>query len=286
MSAEHNTEINYLPVLGVLFSGSGTTAQEVFKALGPGGRLEGKLLPAVAVASRPDAKGIELLRALNVPVEIADYKELAPRRKWGARVAEIYRDNHVDISAQLGLIPRVPKRVLDAVDLSINQHPARLDRQFIGCKNGEADRKDFGGKGMRGSAAVAATLIYMILTHQNEYLTGTVHHANGELDGGLVIKEVNISIDPYDRLADLGEAWRSADELQVIERQADKFQALTKRYQKELLTFEHANVVQVLSDLAAGERGEVRRNRPLVPRQYWPELDMARTLAVRLFPDG
>jgi folate-dependent phosphoribosylglycinamide formyltransferase PurN len=268
--------------LGILFSGGATTAQAVVRAcFQEGGELYDMVQPAVAIASKPTAGGIEKLRALGIPVEVVDYKELAPRKKWGSTVAKVYKDYRVAISAQLGLIPRVSQTVLDAVEISMNQHPARLDRQFGG--SGE-DRRDFGGRWMMGSTAVAAGLIYTCLTGENPWLTSTMHKSTGEVDGGVVFREVHLSIDPLRRLGiDWGYEIMS---IASIQDRAEDIQALTKACQAELLPFEHLNAIQTLRDLARGVIAEVGRTSPLISRECIEEFKWAKKLALELFPNG
>ena len=176
--------------IAILFSGGGTTLQNLIDATRDG-RLPGVEV-ALAVGSRETAGGIARCERAGVPCVVV------PKRDFPDPVAhtrEVFR--HLD-PEKIGLVclagwmsrlvltePWLSKRVM-------NVHPSLLPA--------------FGGPGMYGRRVHEAVLV------RGCKVTGcTVHYVNNEVDGGEIIAQRCINIDPHLRVDEVAASVQAAE---------------------------------------------------------------------------
>lgn len=164
--------------IAVFASGNGTNAENIinyFRTSGADAEV------AVVVTNRADAGVIVRARNLGVPVEVMTRAEINDRQRM-LGVVDAYGIDAVVLAGFLLMVPgflleRFPDRVL-------NIHPSLLPK--------------YGGRGMYGhhvhEAVVAA----------GETMTGiTVHMVSEECDGGRIVFQASVAVDPSDTPADV-----------------------------------------------------------------------------------
>lgn len=275
--------------IGVLISGSGSTAERVVRETRNGGVLDGAVRVAFAVSSkgRLQASGVEKMEDFRVPVRVLrkghEYKTptqlafgildfaLEQERKQGIRI---------DGLTQLGWIPMTPPQTVNYFSSEgrfiLNQHCGPLDSEHVDLTG---RRLDFGGRGMIGKAVTAATLAYAWHTGENQFTESTVHRvlANVEdYDGGEILSSVKMAHPVY--------SLRKS--LDYLEKDPDCLINAAQVVQGELTDIEHDNIVATLELISRGEQLIFRRKGTLIPKENADILYRSRALATRIFSHG
>ena len=164
--------------IAVLVSGGGTNLQALIDARDRGELPHGEL--ALVVSNNADAFAIERARKAGIPVALCLREKGAPRADFEARLLDILSENRIDMIVLAGFmailssdfVARYPERI-------INIHPSLIP--------------SFCGEGFYGLRVHRAALDYGVK------VTGaTVHYVNEIPDGGRIIAQKAVDIQPDD----------------------------------------------------------------------------------------
>ena len=164
--------------IAVLVSGGGTNLQALIDARDRGELPHGEL--ALVVSNNADAFAIERARKAGIPVALCLREKGAPRADFEARLLDILSENRIDMIVLAGFmailssdfVARYPERI-------INIHPSLIPSV---C-----------GEGFYGLRVHQAALDYGVK------VTGaTVHYVNEIPDGGRIIAQKAVDIQPDD----------------------------------------------------------------------------------------
>ena len=164
--------------IAVLVSGGGTNLQALIDARDRGELPHGEL--ALVVSNNADAFAIERARKAGIPVALCLREKGAPRADFEARLLDILSENRIDMIVLAGFmailssdfVARYPERI-------INIHPSLIP--------------SFCGEGFYGLRVHQAALDYGVK------VTGaTVHYVNEIPDGGCIIAQKAVDIQPDD----------------------------------------------------------------------------------------
>lgn len=171
--------------LAILFSGGGTTAEAMVKAVQAGKIPNLEII--CAIASTPEARGIEKLKQLNIPIFIInpnDYKTKEGKRDseaFGTTILETLVKHRVTVVTQNGWIPLTPENVVKHFTGNIyNQHPGPLP--------------EFGGKGMMGKVVHDAFLRFRKKVKRPINTQVIAHRVAIGLDEGVVVKRTIVKV--------------------------------------------------------------------------------------------
>lgn len=233
------------------------------------GRIPG-ILPVVAISSRQDAGGIAKAHAHNILPVVVERKGKT-REEFGDKLLAVLEENKVDLVSQNGWLPFTPDQVVDAYKGKIiNQHPG---------PNDPGRKMDFGGKGMHGRAPHCARIAYLWMSGERPYTESDIHFTTSEVDGGDLISVVEMPLPGFDFVITPEDILRDQYQQELIRR--------TGESQAALLPLEHKNVIDTLRRFGSGEGANgYRREKPLVPEQNYSILELSKTIAVKLYPDG
>lgn len=166
--------------LAVFASGSGSNAENIINYLRDP-RSEGDATVALIVTNRPDAGVIDRARRLEVPVRVMTRGEINDE----AVMTGVLDSYGIDGIVLGGFLLMVPDFLVERYrDRILNIHPSLLPK--------------FGGKGMYGhhvhEAVVAA----------GEKESGiTIHMVSEECDGGRIVFQASVAVEPGDTPADV-----------------------------------------------------------------------------------
>ena len=217
------------------------------------GRLK-NILPALVIASRPEAGGIE--KALNLGISKEDIvvirpKDFLTREEFGRKIIDECKKRGVEFIGQYGWLPLTPANVVKKYEgMIINQHPVPLD----------PGRPDFGGKGMHGRAAVCARLLFVKKTNRDWWNETIAHRVEEEYDKGAVVKALRVPILTDDTVESL--------------------------YNERIFPSEYKTQIQTLQDFADGTVKEIVRTEPLVKPEEYGILEQCKKEAIELYPHG
>jgi phosphoribosylglycinamide formyltransferase 1 len=253
--------MNKIIRLGILISGSGSTMEAVARAASPGGPLDGKVIPAVVIASKPGIGGIEKAKNLNIPICIIERKQFAKdasgAAKYGQLLLHTLMDNHVDWVSLNGWMPLVPELIIRKFSHKIvNQHPGPLDPDHLG---NDGKPLHFGGRGMHGKAVAAAVLKFNELSGRNIPGEATIHYVTVDFDMGRVLARTAVPVQKHDTP-----------------------ESLTAR----LLPVEHNLQIGFWKNVPAGKIPELSRKVPLIKPDEAPLLRQALEYAIKMYPNG
>lgn len=238
--------------IALLISGGGTTAARIISECKPGGRLEG-ITPALLIASRPDAGGIEKALAGGMAAEdviVIDPKKFPTPGTFGSAIVSECEKRGVDFVGQYGWMVKTPANVIERYEGRMtNQHPGPLD---IG-------REDFGGPGMYGMRVHAARLAFVRETGHDFWSEATAQRVAEEFDHGVVLK---------------------ARKVPVME--GDTPETLAAR----MLPVEHEVQIETLGDFLRREVSEVHREMPLILPEEVAILEQCKQKAIAAYPKG
>ncbi len=154
-----------LPKIVILFSGDGTTLESLIST------LHNKEVSIVAtVTNNPSAKGIEIAKKYNIPVETIDSKKYVKREEFDRDIVKVIQQYTPNLTVLAGFM-RILSPVFTRQLKAINLHPSLLPRN----KGTDAIKKSY----------------------TDEYDNGgvTVHWVSSKLDDGEIILQKSIKKD-------------------------------------------------------------------------------------------
>src|SRR5690606_20288961 len=173
---ENSTGKNSGRRLGVLISGRGSNLQSILDAIGDG-RLAADVV--VVISNRADAQGLERARRAGIETLVMDHRGRA-REEYDAALAEALHARRVDLVCLAGFmrvlspafVAAFPQRIL-------NIHPSLLP--------------SFPGVDAQGQA----------WRHGVQITGATVHFVDESLDGGPIVRQEAVRVEPDDTAASL-----------------------------------------------------------------------------------
>ena len=163
--------------LAVFASGSGSNCENLILHFRQSEVAEVSLV----VSNKSDAYVLERARRLDVPTVVITKAELAQPEV----VLPLLEQYGIDFVVLAGFLPLVPDYLIDVFPRRmVNLHPSLLPK--------------FGGKGMWGHH------VHEAVKAAGEQETGmTVHYVTAECDGGDIITQFRVSLDPDDTADDI-----------------------------------------------------------------------------------
>ena len=164
--------------IAVLVSGGGTNLQALIDAEKAGRLDPGRL--ALVLSSTPDAYALERARKAGIPTLVVDRAEYGGREAFSLAIAEALSIREIGLVVLAGFLyvlsPVLCEKFNNRV---INVHPALIPA--------------FSGDGYYGMRVHRAVLTYGVK------LTGaTVHFVTSETDGGPIILQKAVAVEPGD----------------------------------------------------------------------------------------
>lgn len=252
--------------VALLISGGGTTAEAVIQAC-QSGKLK-DIDPVVIISSRSDVLGITRAKKLGIPTRVVVPKKFKTTRAFGKRLLQILQSFRVDVVSQNGWLPLTPIEVIKKYKGKIiNQHPGPLD----------PGRMDFGGKGMYGKRVTCARLAYAWMKGANFWTEATTHMVTEEYDKGVVVKSKKVLLPKVTKPLSF----------QLLRRSTKKLIHGTNTAAQLLLSKEHANVIATLQlFVSRASLPKLHRKKPLINKKDEHLVELAKQLAIELFPKG
>jgi len=262
--------------IGILISGSGTTAVSIIEAVRKG-ILKAQI--QVVISSRADKSGVEKTKKLNLPTVVIDPRAFSSKADFADKLLTTLKRFKVNFVSQNGWIPLTPPQVVVYFQgRIINQHPGPLDP-------GVGD--DFGGKGMYGSRVTFSRLAYLLLTGEEPWTESSTHYVATAYDQGDLLGVVKLKLNKFNFKPTLIDLLRknSLQRFLIVE---------TQEVQKKLLPIEHQNVINTLKVFAGSVADKnyisnvkgFRRTKRLVPARCVPLLSEVKKLSIKLYPHG
>ena len=165
--------------IAVLVSGGGTNLQALLDAQArgeiPGGRI------TLVVASRPDAFALTRAEKVGVPTAVLRRKSFESQAQYDEALLSILRENEIGLVVLAGFMTIISPTVIHAYENRIlNIHPSLIP--------------SFCGEGFYGLHVHEAALA------RGVKVTGaTVHFVNEICDGGPIVLQKAVEIQPGDR---------------------------------------------------------------------------------------
>jgi phosphoribosylglycinamide formyltransferase-1 len=210
--------------------------------------------PALVIASKAEAGGVEKARALGIKDEdilIMSPKDFKTPEEFGKKIIEECEKRNVDFIGQYGWLAKTPENVCEKFSGRIvNQHPGPLDPGGNG---------DFGGVGMYGIRVHEARLEFVRKVKRDFWTEATTHRVTANFDEGEVIKRKVVPILEGDV--------------------AETLQART-------LPAEHEVQIEALRDFTNGTVSECQRETPLVLKGEENILEACKKSAIAKYPKG
>ncbi|MEI6232466.1 MAG: phosphoribosylglycinamide formyltransferase [Planctomycetota bacterium] len=174
--------------LAVLFSGSGTTLENLFEK-SASGAMDADVV--VAVSSRADAFGLERARKRNVPAVTVARKDFKGTDAFSEAIYAAIAPYNVDLICHAGFMCmlRIPAAFEHRV---VNVHPSLLP--------------SFGGKGYYGHHVHEA-----VLKHGCKISGCTVHFVDNEYDNGPILAQAAVPVLDTDDADALGARVQEAE---------------------------------------------------------------------------
>lgn len=236
--------------LGILLSGSGTTAKAIIEACQAG---EIPMEVACVIASTHKAGGIEKARALNVP-EVAilprgkfkDENGVVDEDAYGDALLQKLHERGVTVVTQNGWMVHTPEKVISAYEGRIfNQHPGPVP--------------EFGGPGMYGMRVHEARRRFIqAVGGRDSWTEAVAQWVHPFYDQGAVVRSMRVEVFPNDT---------------------------AETIRDRLLPVEHRNQIELLKDFAAGRVKEVKRPTLVFPGEE-ALLHRVKQEATRAYPHG
>jgi len=175
--------------LAVLVSGSGTNLQAIIDA------IKDRSLPnteiAIVISNKQDAYALKRAENNDIPSIFLDPKQYKSKEEYDQKLAEIIKEQNIDLIVLAGYIRILTKSFIQAFDKDkiINIHPALLPK--------------YGGKGMYGNNVHKAVL------ENNEKESGcTIHYVTHEVDAGPIIAQEKVPVCENDTIESLSKRIR------------------------------------------------------------------------------
>jgi phosphoribosylglycinamide formyltransferase-1 len=171
--------------LAVFASGAGSTFEYLLKHQQSDQKCNFKV--ELLLVDNPAAKAISFAKDYLVPFSIVSQNDFESFEKWDEEVLNKVKSFKVDAIVLAGFLKKIGPQVLNLYENKIiNTHPSLLPK--------------FGGRGMYG------TKVHQAVLKAGENETGvTIHIVNDKYDQGRVLKQVVVSIFPYDTVDTLQE---------------------------------------------------------------------------------
>jgi phosphoribosylglycinamide formyltransferase-1 len=165
--------------IAVFASGSGSNCENLIRHFADSDIAR----VAVVICNKPDAYVLERARKLGVPSVVVTKAELQQPEV----VMPLMQQYRIGFVALAGFLPLVPDYLIDAFPRRmVNIHPSLLPK--------------FGGKGMWGHH------VHEAVKAAGETETGmTVHYVTPQCDGGDIIAQFRVALDPTDTPDDIAE---------------------------------------------------------------------------------
>ena len=163
--------------IAVFASGSGSNCENLIRHFADSDVAR----VAVVVSNKPDAYVLERARKLGVPSVVVTKAELQQPEV----VMPLMQQYGIGFVVLAGFLPLVPDYLVDAFPRRmVNIHPSLLPK--------------FGGKGMWGHH------VHEAVKAAGETETGmTVHYVTSQCDGGAIIAQFHVALDPSDTADDI-----------------------------------------------------------------------------------
>ncbi|HLY76827.1 MAG TPA: phosphoribosylglycinamide formyltransferase [Thermoplasmata archaeon] len=162
--------------LGVLASGEGTTL-EALAEQAAGGHVPARI--ALVLSDRPTASVLEKARRRGLATAVLPVKG-TPEETWTARATQILTEAGVELVVLAGFLSILPLSFTKAWEgRAVNVHPSLLPR--------------YGGKGLYGDRVHAA-----VLAAGDAETGATIHLVTQEVDGGPVLAQQRVLVEPGD----------------------------------------------------------------------------------------
>jgi len=164
--------------IGVLISGGGTNLQALIDAQSSGIIKSGKIV--TVVSNKKDAYGLTRAEKAGIPTKVITKKECGSAEEFDRRILEHMKENKVELIVMAGFLSIVGKGLISEYkNKIINIHPSLIP--------------SFCGDGFYGLKVHQAALDYGVK------VTGaTVHFVNEITDGGTIILQKAVYINPDD----------------------------------------------------------------------------------------
>lgn len=238
--------------LASLISGSGTTMQAIIKA-----SQSGELLIEIAciISSDPSSPGLIKARELKIPErniviinpdDFRNHEGKMDQDAFGRQILKELADRRVTVVTQNGWLPLTPKNVIE-------NYEGVIFNQHPGPV------PEFGGKGMYGRRVLASRLLFVRMTNRDFFTEAVAQRVDKDFDKGVVVKSARIEILPEDTVEDL---------------------------QKRVLPVEHKVQIELLKDVAKGTAKDIPKKEALVRPDEEQTLDLAKRMAMLLYPKG
>ncbi len=161
----------------IFVSGNGTNCEQIIKHFAN----TSKINVGLVISNRPDAYALVRAKKHNVPSIVFNKTEINTKEI----LLPVLKKFNTDFIVLAGFLLMIPNYVIDAFPKKIiNLHPALLPK--------------FGGKGMYGHH------VHEAVKAAGERQTGfTVHYVSPECDGGPIIEQFSVDIDPTDTVSDI-----------------------------------------------------------------------------------
>jgi len=162
--------------LGVLASGEGTTLDALAEQAA-GGHVPARI--AIVLSDRPYAPVLEKARRRGLATGVLPLKGTPPE-KWTTQATKILTDAGVELVVLAGFLSILPAAFTKIWEgRAINIHPSLLPR--------------YGGKGLYGDKVHAA-----VLAAGDAETGATIHLVTEEVDGGPVLAQQKVLVEPGD----------------------------------------------------------------------------------------
>ena len=164
--------------IAVLVSGGGTNLQAILDAQARGEIPHGRV--SLVVASRPGVYALERAEKAGVPGVVVRRKDYESSEAFDAALLNVLKDNHIDLVVLAGFLSILGPSVIAAYpERILNVHPSLIP--------------SFCGPGFYGLRVHEAALA------RGVKVTGaTVHLVNEECDGGPILLQKAVAVEPGD----------------------------------------------------------------------------------------
>jgi phosphoribosylglycinamide formyltransferase-1 len=164
--------------IAVLVSGGGTNLQAILESERRGENPNGKV--ALVIASRPGVHALDRAASFGVPTEVIARKQYADAEEFDQALLQCLKQNQIDLVVLAGFLSVLGHAVIAAYPNRIlNVHPSLIP--------------SFCGKGYYGLKVHEAALA------RGVKITGaTVHFVNEECDGGPILLQKAVAVQPDD----------------------------------------------------------------------------------------
>lgn len=164
--------------IAVLVSGGGTNLQAILESERRGENPNGRV--ALVIASRPGVHALDRAASFGVPTEVIARKQYADAEEFDQALLQCLKQNQIDLVVLAGFLSVLGHAVIAAYPNRIlNVHPSLIP--------------SFCGKGYYGLKVHEAALA------RGVKITGaTVHFVNEECDGGPILLQKAVAVQPDD----------------------------------------------------------------------------------------